>query len=82
MAAYPESLTEFLAQCHHAGQARSTPLILKYETGGYNCLHQDLYGDMFFPFQVVFALNQRDTDYTGGEFLLVSSGLGLKAGVM
>ncbi|GIP31688.1 2OG-Fe(II) oxygenase [Paenibacillus sp. J2TS4] len=68
---YPESLTAFLSQCHQAGQIRSTPLILKYEAGGYNCLHQDLYGEVFFPFQVVFALNQRGTDYTGGEFLLV-----------
>lgn len=70
-AIYPTDLHEFLDQCRQQGQVRSTPLILKYETGGYNCLHQDLYGDIFFPFQVVFALNQRETDYTGGEFLLV-----------
>lgn len=50
---------------------RSTPLILKYEAGGYNCLHQDLYGEVFFPFQVVLALNQKELDYKGGEFLLV-----------
>lgn len=68
---YPESLEAFLAKCHQAGQTRTTPLILKYEAGGYNCLHQDLYGDVFFPFQVVLALNQREVDYTGGEFLLV-----------
>jgi hypothetical protein len=61
----------FLNQCHQAGQNRPTPLILKYEAGGYNCLHQDLYGDIFFPFQVVFTLNQRNEDYTGGEFLLI-----------
>jgi uncharacterized protein len=68
---YPPSLAEFLEQCHERGQERTTPLILKYEEGGYNCLHQDLYGDVFFPFQVVFALNQKEVDYTGGEFLLV-----------
>jgi hypothetical protein len=69
--AYPAMLTKFLEQCHSEEQTRSTPLILKYEAGGYNCLHQDLYGKMFFPFQVVFALNQKGADYTGGEFLLV-----------
>ena len=70
-AVYPATLPEFLEQCHQQEQLRPTPLILKYETGGYNCLHQDLYGEVFFPFQVVFALNQKETDYTGGEFLLV-----------
>jgi hypothetical protein len=70
-AVYPPALPEFLDQCHQQGQLRSTPLILKYEAGGYNCLHQDLYGAVFFPFQVVFALNQKETDYTGGEFLLM-----------
>lgn len=70
-AAYPETLAAFLDQCHQAGQCRPTPLILKYEAGGYNCLHQDLYGYVFFPFQVVFVLNQRGVDYEGGEFLLV-----------
>jgi hypothetical protein len=67
---YPAVLPAFLEQCHEQGQLRSTPLILKYEAGGYNCLHQDLYGEVFFPFQVVFALNQKGTDYTGGEFML------------
>jgi hypothetical protein len=70
-AVYPPALPEFLDQCHQQGQLRSTPLILKYEAGGYNCLHQDMYGALFFPFQVVFALNQKETDYTGGEFLLM-----------
>jgi hypothetical protein len=70
-AAYPETLIDFLEQCHNEDQTRSTPLILKYEAGGYNCLHQDLYGKVFFPFQIVFALNQKEQDYTGGEFLLV-----------
>lgn len=70
-AVYPAELPEFLEHCHEQGQSRSTPLILKYEAGGYNCLHQDLYGEVYFPFQVVFALNRRELDYTGGEFLLV-----------
>jgi len=70
-ALYPPVLSQFLEHCHKEGQTRSTPLILKYETGGYNCLHQDLYGDVAFPFQVVFALNQRGEHYSGGEFLLV-----------
>ncbi|MFX3634251.1 MAG: 2OG-Fe(II) oxygenase [Candidatus Pristimantibacillus sp.] len=70
-AVYPAQLSEFLDYCHEKGQLRSTPLILKYEAGGYNCLHQDLYGEVFFPFQVVIALNQRGRDYTGGEFLLM-----------
>lgn len=68
---YPSDLSAFLDQCHAQGQLRSTPLILKYEVEGYNCLHQDLYGDVFFPFQVVFVLNEKDVNYTGGEFLLV-----------
>lgn len=69
--AYPETLPEFLQQCRQADQLRATPLILKYEQDGYNCLHQDLYGEVYFPFQVVFALNQRELDYRGGQFLLV-----------
>lgn len=70
-AAYPPAFNDFLAHCHNEEQRRSTPLILKYEAGGYNCLHQDLYGKVYFPFQVVFALNQKESDFTGGEFLLV-----------
>ncbi|KOR89714.1 2OG-Fe(II) oxygenase [Paenibacillus solani] len=68
---YPVSLDEYLEMCHEQGQERSTPLILKYEEGGYNCLHQDLYGDEFFPLQVVFVLNKKEIDFTGGEFLLM-----------
>lgn len=67
---YPADHKEF-KQCHQKEQVRSTPLILKYEEGGYNCLHQDLYGEIHFPFQVLFALNQREKDYTGGESVLV-----------
>jgi len=68
---YPAELDEFLAVCHHAGQTRPTPLILRYDEGGYNCLHQDIYGDVAFPLQVVVALSRPGDDYTGGEFLLV-----------
>jgi uncharacterized protein len=68
---FPETLEDYLARCHAAGQARPTPLILKYETGGYNCLHQDLYGDLVFPLQVVILLSEPGRDFTGGEFLLV-----------
>lgn len=68
---YPATLEHFLKQCHQADQTHPTPLILKYEVGGYNCLHQDLYGNIAFPLQVVFVLGQRNEDYTGGEFLLM-----------
>ncbi|MGW9332977.1 2OG-Fe(II) oxygenase [Bosea sp. NPDC055594] len=68
---YPASLDAFLALCHAAGQQRPTPLLLKYEAGDYNCLHQDLYGDLFFPFQMVILLSQPGRDFTGGEFTLV-----------
>jgi hypothetical protein len=68
---YPASLADFLDYCHFQGQPKPTPLVLKYDAGGYNCLHQDLYGAVAFPFQVVFALSQRGTDYEGGELLLV-----------
>jgi uncharacterized protein len=68
---YPETLDAFLRKCHKAGQTRPTPLLLSYREGGYNCLHQDIYGDLAFPLQVVFMLSRRDADYMGGEFLLV-----------
>jgi hypothetical protein len=68
---FPAALDEFLERCHEAGQARPTPLLLSYATGGYNCLHQDIYGDVAFPLQVVVALSRVDVDYRGGEFLLV-----------
>jgi len=70
-AAYPGTLAAYLRTCHAAGQTRPTPLLLSYTEGGYNCLHQDIYGELAFPLQVVFMLARRDADYTGGEFLLV-----------
>lgn len=68
---YPPQLDEFLARCHAAGQTRPTPLLLKYESGDYNCLHQDLYGDNVFPLQVAFLLSRPGIDFEGGEFVLV-----------
>lgn len=68
---YPGHIKEFLATCHAHGQLRPTPLILRYEADGYNTLHQDLYGDVYFPFQVVFMLKQKQKDYNGGELVFV-----------
>ncbi len=70
-AEYPSQLNEFLQQCSAAGQLMPTPLMLRYETGDYNCLHQDLYGPVVFPFQVIVALSAVGVDYRGGELLLV-----------
>lgn len=61
----------FLKICHKAGQTKPTPLLLHYEAGGYNCLHQDIYGEVAFPLQMVFMLGQQGRDWEGGEFLLV-----------
>ena len=68
---YPGELSGLAARCRKQGQTKPTPLLLHYEAGGYNCLHQDIYGDLVFPFQIVCFLSRPDRDYTGGEFLLV-----------
>jgi hypothetical protein len=67
---YPEELDEFLERCHRAGQTRPTPLILRYGPGDWNALHQDVYGDVAFPFQAVTLLD-RPEDFDGGEFVLL-----------
>jgi uncharacterized protein len=68
---YPRDHAAFLKICHRAGQTKPTPLMLHYEVGGYNCLHQDLYGEVSFPLQMVFLLGQQGRDWDGGEFILV-----------
>jgi uncharacterized protein len=70
-ARYPSEHAAFLNACHKAGQTKPTPLVLHYEAGGYNCLHQDLYGEVSFPLQMVFLLGQQGRDWNGGEFILV-----------
>jgi uncharacterized protein len=70
-APWPDTLDEWLDQCHAAGQARPTPILLRYEAGDWNALHRDLYGDLVFPLQVVISLSHPGEDHTGGEFLLV-----------
>jgi hypothetical protein len=68
---WPDELDDWLAQCHAAGQARPTPLMLRYGKGDWNALHRDLYGDLVFPLQVVVGLDEPGADYTGGEFVVV-----------
>ncbi|MGN7722142.1 2OG-Fe(II) oxygenase [Chitinophaga sp. 22620] len=68
---YPPAHAELLEECRKAGQDKPTVLILQYGQGGHNTLHQDLYGDVFFPFQLVLFLSQPGHDHTGGEFVLV-----------
>lgn len=68
---YPATLPDLLEECHQHNQLRPTPLILKYGKGGYNTLHQDLYGEIYFPIQMVLFLDEPGADYEGGEFVLI-----------
>jgi len=70
-APWPDDFAAWLDQCHAAGQRRPTPLLLSYQPGDWNALHQDLYGELYFPLQVVVGLDAPGRDYTGGEFILV-----------
>jgi len=68
---FPSEHKDLIRKCHDKEQKRPTPLILRYEAGGYNTLHQDLYGEVYFPFQIVFVLSEEGKDYEGGEFIIM-----------
>ena len=67
---FPANHQDFILECEARSQSRPTPLMLRYEAGGFNTLHQDMYGEIYFPFQVVLVLTQAGRDHEGGEFVL------------
>ncbi|MDR0342887.1 MAG: 2OG-Fe(II) oxygenase [Nocardiopsaceae bacterium] len=69
-APWPDTLAEWVARCHQAGQARSAQILLRYRAGDWNALHRDVFGEMLFPLQVVIGLDAPGADYTGGEFIM------------
>ncbi|HVK48526.1 MAG TPA: 2OG-Fe(II) oxygenase [Pseudobacter sp.] len=67
---FPSTHAALIQECRAQQQVHPTPLILRYEKNGFNTLHQDLYGDVYFPMQILFVLNQQQRDFTGGEFVI------------
>ena len=74
-APWPDTLEDWLTQCHNAGQNRPTPLLLRYGPGDWNALHRDLYGELVFPLQVIIGLDRPGQDYLGGELVVVEQRL-------